>query len=177
MKRRNTLILFNTLITCYINLDSRTDIKLLVEYVRLGCSMSRIRVLMMPKERNLDYVVILEDDIHFKKPRFFNEHLKKDITYDYDVLLIAGNIRPPITPTYNPNPFRVQNSYTTTGYIVKNHYYDKVIHNYKMGHYEIDVFWDTLQQKDNWFIIMPIFCTRWNIGIIQSRCGRGNPII
>jgi len=24
-----------------------------------------------------------------------------------------------------------------------------------MGHYEIDVFWDTLQQKDNWFIIMP----------------------
>ena len=44
---------------------------------------------------------------------------------------------------------------TTTGYIVKNHYYDKVIHNYKMGHYEIDVFWDTLQQKDKWFIIMP----------------------
>jgi GR25 family glycosyltransferase involved in LPS biosynthesis len=37
----------------------------------LGCSMSRIRVLMMPKERNLDYIVILEDDIYFKKPRIF----------------------------------------------------------------------------------------------------------
>ncbi len=170
----------------YINLDSRTDRKQLVENElnelewkyerfpaiekedgRLGCSMSHLRVLMMAKERNLDYVVILEDDIHFQKPRFFNEHFKKAITHDFDVLLIAGNIRPPITPTDNPNLFRVQKSYTTTGYIVKNHYYDKLIQNYKMGilqlmknpeqmgRYEIDVFWDTLQQKDNWFIIMP----------------------
>ena len=170
----------------YINLNSRTDRKLLVENElnelewkyerfpaiekedgRLGCSMSHLRVLMTAKERNLDHVIILEDDIHFKKPRFFNEHLKKAITHDFDVLLIAGNIRPPITPTNNPNLFRVQKSYTTTGYIVKKHYYDKLIHNYKMGilqlmknpeqmgRYEIDVFWDTLQQEDNWFIIMP----------------------
>jgi len=170
----------------YINLDSRTDRKQLVENElnelewkyerfpaiekedgRLGCSMSHLRVLMMAKERNLDHVVILEDDIHFKNPVFFNEHLKKAITHDFDVLLIAGNIRPPITPTDNPNLFRVQKSYTTTGYIVKKHYYDKLIQNYKMGilqlmknpeqmgRYEIDVFWDTLQQKDNWFIIMP----------------------
>ena len=170
----------------YINLDSRTDRKLLVENElnalewkyerfpaiekedgRLGCSMSHLRVLMTAKERNLDYVVILEDDIQFKNPGFFNEHLKKAIDHDFDVLLIAGNIRPPITPTDNPNLFRVQKSYTTTGYIVKNHYYDKLIQNYKMGilqlmknpeqmgRYEIDVFWDTLQQKDNWFIIMP----------------------
>ena len=170
----------------YINLDSRTDRKQLIENElnelewkyerfpaiekedgRLGCSMSHLRVLMMAKERNLDHVIILEDDIHFKNPRFFNEHLKKAITHDFDVLLIAGNIRPPITPTDNPNLFRVQKSYTTTGYIVKKHYYDKLIQNYKMGilqlmknpeqmgRYEIDVFWDTLQQKDHWFIIMP----------------------
>ena len=170
----------------YINLDSRTDRKQLIENElnelewkyerfpaiekedgRLGCSMSHLRVLMIAKERNLDYVVILEDDIQFKNPVFLNKHIKKAIVRDFDVLLIAGNIRPPITPTDNPNLFRVQKSYTTTGYIVKNHYYDKIIDNYKMGIlqlmknpqqkgcYEIDVFWDKLQKEDYWLIIIP----------------------
>jgi hypothetical protein len=78
----------------YINLESRTDRKDLVEKelkqlgwkyerfnaVRLkdgraGCSMSHLKILEMAKEKNLEYVVVIEDDIQFTKPAQYNSML------------------------------------------------------------------------------------------------------
>jgi hypothetical protein len=63
---------------------------------------------------------------------------------------------------------KVSNCQTTTGYIVKKHYYDTLIENYKKGidfymknqdkphMYSIDRYWFLLQNKDNWLLLVPL---------------------
>jgi hypothetical protein len=88
---------------------------------------------------------------------------------DYDVLLIATNILDKVGGVIPINNYiyRVGASYSATGYIVKKHYYDKIIANYKegirllienptvSGKYEIDVYWIKLQMADKWLVIYP----------------------
>jgi len=172
----------------YINLDKRTDRKTHVEnelkkmnwnnYTRfnaikmkdgrVGCSMSHLKLLQMAKEKNLDYIVIIEDDIQFTQPEIYNKMLSLflNMNLEYDVLLLAGNIRPPFKPIKD-HIFQVYKSFTTTGYLVKKHYYDTLINNIKEGitnlikypkyhgKFAIDTNWFSLQQKDTWLIFMP----------------------
>lgn len=170
----------------YINLDERKDRKELVEKEltamrweyqrfpaikhksgRVGCSMSHLALLEMAKEKDLDYIVIVEDDIQFTNPNIYKLFLVNFFKeeFDYDVLLLAGNIRPPIK-RLSQNTFQVYKSWTTTGYIVRKHYYDTLIHNIQEGisllvknplngHNAIDSYWMKLQEKDKWLIILP----------------------
>jgi glycosyl transferase family 25 len=171
----------------YINLKHRTDRKIHVESQlnslgwsyqrfnaiqmksgRVGCSMSHLKLLQMAKEKNLPYIVILEDDIHFTNIPKFQEllkHFMDEIKDDYDVYLLAGNLRHPIEKI-TQNILKIYTSYTTTGYIVKQHYYDTIISNIKEGIVRliknplngmnaIDVNWIQLQKKDKWFISYP----------------------
>lgn len=170
----------------YINLEERTDRKKHIEKQleslgwcyerfnaiktksgRVGCSMSHLKLLTMAKEKNLPYIVIIEDDIHFTNIQKFNELYKHfvDTNIDYDVYLLAGNLRPPVQ-RINPHLLKISLSYTTTGYIVKQHYYDTLIQNIKGGIQKllqnvndgmsaIDVNWIPLQRKDKWFISYP----------------------
>ena len=82
---------------CYINLVERTDRK---EHVKqqlssvkltqverfnaiklpngaLGCSMSHLKCLQFAKERKLDHVLIVEDDITFLNPLVFTKQLNR----------------------------------------------------------------------------------------------------
>ena len=116
----------------------------------------------MAKEKNLPYIVILEDDIHFTNIPKFQEllkHFMDEIKDDYDVYLLAGNLRHPIEKI-TQNILKIYTSYTTTGYIVKQHYYDTIISNIKEGIVRliknplngmnaIDVNWIQLQKKIN----------------------------
>ena len=172
----------------YINLDHRVDRRKHVEdqlaslgwtkYTRLpavrckdgrvGCSMSHLKLLKMAKQRDLDYIVILEDDITFTKPDLYNQMLSQflEMGLEYDVLLLAGNIRPPL---HYVKKFvrRVEKSYTTTGYVVRKHYYDTLIDNIKSGirrllasphshgQNAIDTHWFPLQKRDTWLIFSP----------------------
>jgi glycosyl transferase family 25 len=173
----------------YINLASRTDRREKVEEEltklkwkferfdairnengRIGCSTSHLRVLELAKSRDLDYVVVVEDDIHFTFPALFNalfDQFKKSKEYnEFDVLLLAGNLRPPVE-LVSKHLLRVHKSWTTTGYIVKKHYYDTLIENIREGienltkepenhHlYAIDAYWMRLQERDRWFILVP----------------------
>lgn len=170
----------------YINLDERKDRKELVEKEldtmrweyqrfpaikhasgRVGCSMSHLALLEMAKEKDLDYIVIVEDDIQFTNPNMYKLFLVNFFKeeFDYDVLLLAGNIRPPIKRLAQ-NTFQVHKSWTTTGYIVRKHYYDTLIDNIKEGisllvknpkndYNTIDAYWMKLQEKDKWLIILP----------------------
>jgi GR25 family glycosyltransferase involved in LPS biosynthesis len=135
----------------------------------IGCSMSHLKCLENAKKMNLPHILILEDDITFLQPELFiqqlNLFLKNHSTWD--VLLFAGNNMPPYTKI-DSSCVKVQKCQTTTGYLVKNHYYDKLINNFKEGinnllkypnyHriYAIDKYWFSLQEVDNWYLITPL---------------------
>jgi GR25 family glycosyltransferase involved in LPS biosynthesis len=178
--------------TVYINLEHRTDRKEHVEKqlasigikspIRfnaiklsngaLGCSMSHLKCLQMAKDNKWPHVLICEDDIQFLNPLLFLTQLTSFLKLNkkhnsWDVILLAGNNMLPYEKN-GMNSIKVHHCLTTTGYIVKEHYYDILIQNYKEGSqklmrepdnkkmYAIDKYWIKLQEKDNWFLITPL---------------------
>ena len=176
--------------TFYINLDSRRDRREYIEKEmqklnlgipaqrfnaiklqngRIGCSLSHLRCIMMAKENNWTHILIVEDDIHFLDPSAFQKQLNSFLSskVEWDVVLFAGNNVPPykICGTHS---IQVSKCQTTTGYMVKQHYYDILIANIKEGisllvkepanhfHYAIDKYWFQLQMRDKWFLITPL---------------------
>ena len=175
----------------YINLDYRTDRKQHVEHQleqmrmnnnikrfnaiknsngRIGCSLSHLKCIQMAKEANWECVMIVEDDILFMLPDSFVENANSFFSNKknkWDVLLLAGNNLPPFE-TNDIVSIRVSHCQTTTGYIVKRHYYDVLISNIKEGiaklmkepehhfYYAIDKYWLHLQKQDRWMLLIPI---------------------
>jgi GR25 family glycosyltransferase involved in LPS biosynthesis len=127
----------------------------------------------MAKKNKFPSILICEDDIYFKNPSFFKKQLNCFLKSEdnWDVLLFGGNIVPPFTLT-SPYAIKVSHCQTTTGYIVKEHYYDTLIQNIRNGiklllqfpknhfSFAIDKYWLTLQKKDNWFVIYPLMVTQ-----------------
>lgn len=173
--------------TFYINLAARTDrlahvqgelakmgitgqrmnaIKMKIGAI--GCTMSHIRCLELAKIRNLPQVFICEDDITFLHPQLLHANVKKfeQSGIPWDVLIIGGNNCPPFVQV-SDYCIRVSNNQTTTGYIVKQHYYDTLIHNFresvsklmrepeKRRQYSLDIYWKSLQHTGMWFMIIP----------------------
>jgi GR25 family glycosyltransferase involved in LPS biosynthesis len=176
----------------YINLSSRTDRKTHIESQltnlgwkgsrieavempdgAIGCTLSHIKCLTMAIEQNLDYIIILEDDIHFLNPSVFlqNFHHCLNSVSNWDVILLAGNNVMSYT-TINDSCVKIVNTQTTTGYMVKNHYFSTLLENMKEGlnnllknpklhtKYAIDKYWFCLQEKDNWYLITPLTITQ-----------------
>jgi glycosyl transferase family 25 len=172
----------------YINLDSRPDRKSHFEKQMqliglsatrfnaikhsigaIGCSMSHLELLKMAKSNNLEYIIIMEDDITFLNPGIFlnslNHFLSNDI--NFDVLLLAGNNMGEYK-RINNFCVKISKCQTTTAYLVKSHYYDKLINNIDEGiqnlnknpkrhdDYAIDQYWSTLQSSDNWYLLTPL---------------------
>ena len=60
---------------------------------------------------------------------------------------------------------KISKCQTTTGYLVKKDYYDKLIENFETGvnklianinlhsNYALDQYWGTLQSSDNWYLL------------------------
>lgn len=142
---------------------------------RFGCSMSHIKCLELAKSSKWDHVLIVEDDIEFLEPLLFqmqlNAFLQTQNASNMDVLLFAGNVVPPYKPIDN-TCVQVSRCQTTTGYLVKSHYYDTLIANIREGlqllmrnpekhvMYAIDKWWFQLQQKDTWYLIIPLTVTQ-----------------
>lgn len=172
----------------YINLDSRPDRlkhvqnemnKMLVVGERvnairmpdgaIGCTMSHIKCLELAKQRGWPHVFICEDDIFFINPDLLKENLLKFSTntqINWDVVIIGGNNCPPYERIAD-YCIKVSNTQTTTGYIVKEHYYDILIQNFresarqllrepaKKKQFALDIYWKSLQQSGNWYMITP----------------------
>ncbi|MAZ55165.1 MAG: hypothetical protein CMP55_05120 [Flavobacteriales bacterium] len=189
--------------TFYINLEHRTD---RLEHVQnelkkigingerfnaiktksgaVGCTLSHIKCLELAKERNYEEVFICEDDITFTNPKLFLENLQKFCNNDdimWDVLIIGGNNVPPYKQYYDYCA-RVFNCQTTTGYIVKQDFYDIIIKNFKEGlfnlmknpenkrEYAIDIYWKKLQMENFWYMITPPTVTQYtNYSDIEGR--------
>lgn len=135
----------------------------------IGCTMSHIKCLELAKARGYEQVFICEDDIEFTNKEVFLRSLDKFYTEGpvWDVCILGGNNGPPYS-VYSDYCVRVFNCQTTTGYIVKKHYYDVLIDNFRESvrnlirepenkkMYALDVYWKRLQQQNLWYFIVPI---------------------
>jgi glycosyl transferase family 25 len=186
----------------YINLDRRIDRKMHIEtqlkllnwkatrfpailhsFGALGCSLSHLAMLKYAKNKNLDHILILEDDVSFLNPSLFLNNLKNflETHSNFDVLLLAGNNMGDYV-RIDDFCVKVSHCQTTTAYLVKNHYYDTLIKNYensinllqlypnKIHNFAIDQFWGILQKTHNWFLLTPLSVVqRPDISDIEKR--------
>jgi GR25 family glycosyltransferase involved in LPS biosynthesis len=175
----------------YINLLKRTDRKKHVEEQlssvgivgtrfnaveltngALGCSLSHLKCLKNAFDNDLPHVLICEDDITFLDPLTFTHQFNKFLESrgddnSWDVLLLAGNNVPPYK-IVDDTCIQVRHCQTTTGYIVKKHYYRTLMTNIQEGInlflknpklgfcYAIDKYWLSLQKTDKWFLLTPL---------------------
>lgn len=190
--------------TLYINLETRTDRLSHVQSelakigitnaerfnaIRtksgaIGCTLSHIRCLELAKERGYEQVFICEDDITFLDPRRLLINLDQfanNEEINWDMCLIGANNVPPYQ-TVTDYCIRVFYAQTTTGYIVKRHYYDTLIENFKQSaqkliqnptdvkKYALDIYWKQLQKQDFWYMITPATVTQYsNFSDIENR--------
>jgi hypothetical protein len=86
----------------------------------------------------------------------------------FDVLLLCGNNEPPFNRINNVDYcIKVKKCQTLAGYLVRNHYFETLLKNYKEGlnwllkypnkdrFYAIDKYNLQLQQRDNWYLLIP----------------------
>ena len=135
----------------------------------IGCSMSHMRCIQLAKEREWDHVLVCEDDVLFTNVPLFLTQLSKFMSTvpDWDVVLLAGNNIPPYQ-VINDACVQIGSCQTTTAYVVRAHYYNTLIDNYRAGinllmrhpeqkiNYAIDRYWFELQRRDRWFLITPL---------------------
>ena len=163
----------NNIPVLYINLEKRTDRKEHIEkqfedfksVERVdaidtphngyeGCVLSHIKALEYAKQIGYDEVIICEDDFEWvDKDNFVYPEI------DFDVCMISGKINKKEFISWNYN--KVLDGRHTDCYLIKKHFYDKLIHNFKEGYEKlkinnehcnyIDVYWLSLQ-KENMFI-------------------------
>jgi len=177
----------------FINLDHRTDRKQHVEKQlrsigifnptrfnaiklpngAIGCGMSHLRCLEHARNNAWDHVLIVEDDIQFLDPTLFVNQINAFLQNqkEWDVLLLGGNNVPPYRQV-DTTCVQVSFCQTTTGYLVKNHYFETLINNIRLGishlirepnnriMYAIDKFWILLQRQDKWLLIVPLTVTQ-----------------
>lgn len=132
----------------------------------IGCSLSHIACIEMAKTRGLDYVVILEDDFQLiVSPEQLVEQIKRLLALEWDVCLLSAYVQK-ITDKTDTHA-KVTAAQTATAYIVRAHYYDKLLANFKQSvanliagerysTYALDQYWKQLQSVDNWIISIPL---------------------
>lgn len=119
-----------------------------------GCVLSHIKALQKAKLEDLPEVLIMEDDFHFTGNGVFIYPPK------CDVCLYGCNVinREKITGLEYENFYKVNKAQQTDFYLVKKHYYDKLINifiqslmnllmNYEKENY-LDIYWIKAQQED-----------------------------
>jgi len=145
-------------------------------YGAIGCFLSHIHCLRKAKEEGYDHILICEDDIQFTNVNVLKKQLRKIIQNikKWDVILLASNVISVEKIMNVKYCARVTKGMCATGYIVKSHYYDKLLQNFHEGinhlfrnpkmtsRYAVDVYWKSLQKKDNWIIPLPLTVTQFS---------------
>ncbi len=152
----------------------------------IGCAKSHIKALSKAKELNLPNVVILEDDFVFtKSKKEINENINKFLSVfkdNWDVIqLTASHVD--LQKINEMTEFKkVKSAMTSSGYIIKSNFYDKLINNLqqavskmetemKQHDYQkdgkkletsnaLDQHWIPLQKKSKWFIFSDFIGTQ-----------------
>jgi glycosyl transferase family 25 len=169
----------------YINLDHRTDRRESIEQTlsflpsnkiqrfsaireekgSIGCTKSHIAVLEMAIQEKWKNIFIVEDDmVWFNNFTDKLSLLTRKLEESYDVIVLAGG-----TPSYNSQTLKLYKCHCTGAYIVHCNYYETLLRNFKEGlakleqtygkteSNNIDMYWQRLQEKDNWFLIQMLY--------------------
>lgn len=144
--------------------------------VLVGCGLSHLGALIRAKESGCKNVLILEDDFEiivdqetfYSSLSYFFDFVEIN-NEPWDVLMLAYNTTLPSVhktedvPTDEMNVLgKIRYAQTASAYLVNSDYLDCLIQNLKEGNdmlqatgahwiYANDVFWKSLQEKDNWF--------------------------
>ena len=126
----------------------------------LGCTKSHIGVLKMAILNNWRNVLVLEDDIKLNTNQYAIKEFVRLSKSDFDVILLGGT-----RVRFEDITFKLNHANCTHAYIVNNHYFHNILDNFKQSaesyeaipnnRYQIDVYWNSLIAKDNWFITIP----------------------
>ena len=128
----------------------------------IGCVKSHIAVLEMAISHNWKNVLIVEDDMQWSN--FSEVILRNLLSQSYDVIGLGGTF-----VRYNKDTYKASFFSTTVAYVISNHYYPVLLDNFKEGcqkliesyeppKYALDRYWQQIQSRDNWYIIMPPSC-------------------
>lgn len=147
----------------------------------IGCGKSHIKALELAIANNWESVLLLEDDFCFNEHYEGEQSFKKIQNIEWDVMLLAQHYN------WNQNSDydflkRARGSTTTSGFIVRRHYYPILLENFKKSvsvmerefqvHSEnciaqnkpvsklnvcsaIDQYWFSLQDKDIFYVFHP----------------------
>jgi glycosyl transferase family 25 len=126
----------------------------------IGCTQSHIAVLEIAIQNNWSNYLVIEDDAMWSNFQKGYSLLEQLIQKPHDVITLGV-----AHATYTPE-LKLLSGQTATAYIVQQHYYETLLQNFKeglqaflsTGHYgvyAIDQYWKRLQQKDNWYCVIP----------------------
>lgn len=127
----------------------------------LGCAQSHTRALRLARERGYSQVFIMEDDMEILlPPEEFWEKMRK-VPEKFDVFHVVATVEEcRILP--GNELVKIHNAHNAAGYIVRQHYYDRLIENLAEGNSRLELTWDhynymndrcwvTLQRMDSWY--------------------------
>ena len=164
----------------YINLEHRTDRRQQIEEVlsnipqekilrfnaikhqrgNIGCTMSHIAVLEMAIQNKWKNYLVVEDDAVWSSTDSY-QLLLELIQKPHDVIQLGSTYT-----EYDKETYKTSKAWTTTAYIVQEHYYQTLLQNFREGldhliktglghHFAIDVYMGHLQRKDHWYVVVP----------------------
>tara|TARA_B100000886_G_C20374856_1_gene471303 strand:+ start:451 stop:1107 length:657 start_codon:yes stop_codon:yes gene_type:complete len=124
-----------------------------------GCAQSHIKLLEYALEKNMDHILIFEDDIFIQDENILKNNINKFFSSKkkWDVLLLGFNTKDYI----KCEDYCVQAKYglTTHGYLVNKHYIKKLLYEFKqclLNNSPIDTGWNNLIMYDTWYLLIPI---------------------
>jgi len=154
-------------LSCFSNVERIDAIS--NKYGCLGATRSHIKALEYAISKNWNHVLIVEDDMVWIK----NDTIEIiETILDYDVIVFAG-----IDVDHNSVTHKLHKCNCAGAYLVSQKYYKTLLQNFREGcsllenelnkHlrfglkqekrrdvlYRIDIWWHSLQQRDNWYIL------------------------
>jgi|LauGreDrversion4_2_1035121.scaffolds.fasta_scaffold01389_11 glycosyl transferase family 25 len=129
---------------------------------QFSCTSSHLEVIKIAKQKNLDKVLILEDDCLFEESfnikelinNVFNEIKIHNI--QWDMLFLGSNLIAPTSKTDSQFLVKMQAAYCAHAYYVNKSFYDKILEFDFNKHYTIDVYYNELMPQNNIFCIKPL---------------------
>lgn len=138
----------------------------------LGCTLSHIKAINYAKEQNWPHVAIFEDDFSWTvNPVDLAQQLQEVerelAQFSWDVIFLSCKILQKKPLTNANSAVRVIEGRTSSGYIVRSHYYDTILKSLQTsadklrqklprGTFALDVYWKHIQQEDQWLAVRPL---------------------
>jgi len=122
----------------------------------IGNLLSQITIIKEAREKGYENVLILEDDVEFEENvnEIFKERIK-GVPNDWDLLYLGGNHNRQKIDLVSPYVRRINDTYATHAYAIRNTVYDLVLEYLEGEQQEGDVILAEVQKKCNAYCFHP----------------------